>query len=391
MFRFILIIFFFISSYVYTQVQLPILAFSGVTTGNAKDFVTLKNAGFNISLDVYHTTKDAIRNLNAAEKSGVKLFIYSDSLMLKPDKVINQIKDHPAFYGSYVSDEPPVEHFAMIKWRIEGIKEFDKKGRFYINLLPNLASNKQLGTVSYQDYLQKFVEVVQPDFISFDYYPIKNDKVDAAWYNNLEDIRKVSLQINKPFWGFANSTVFGPHSQPTLAGLKLQQFGNLLYGAKGLQYFTYWTQNQDFRIKNNFQHSIVYEDGRPTPTYNLVKQVNAQIRILQRIFVNGTVKNVYHDGSCIPQGTNILKNLPENFSGFNSSKQSVLVSFIESAKKRFLIVQNKNIDKSISFKYKLKSAMNIVDNRTGAEKKIYVNVNSANILPGDILIFSYPK
>ena len=116
-----------VNSCVYSQGRLPILAFSGVQTGNVNDFIMLKNAGFNISLDVYKNTNDAIRNLDAANKVGIKLFIYSDSLMLQPDKIINRIKDHPAFYGTYVSDEPSSEQFPMVKWRIEGIKKFDKK------------------------------------------------------------------------------------------------------------------------------------------------------------------------------------------------------------------------------------------------------------------------
>lgn len=389
--RALLLLTFYISSWVNSQEHIPILAFSGVKTANINDFAMLKEAGFNISLDVYETTQDAVRNLDAAAKSGVKLFIYSDSLMLHPDKVINQIKDHPAFYGTYVADEPPVDKFAMVRWRIEGIKKYDRKGRFYVNLFPNEASGKQLGAISYQHYLEKFADVVQPDFISFDYYPIKNNKVDEGWYKNLEDIRRLSLQINKPFWGFANSTVFGPHLQPTLAGLKLQQFGNLLYGAKGLQYFTYWTQNQEFRSKHNFQHSIVYENGKPTPTYDLVKQLNAQIRSIEWIFLNAEVKNVYHAGSSVPKGTNTLKTLPKNFSVFNVSNESVLISKLEGKLKKFVIVQNKSIDRPITFKYKIKAPTNIINSQTGVEKNAIHTKTSEIILPGDLLIFSYLK
>lgn len=353
-----------ISFFASSQEHFPIMGFHGVQTGKVEDFAKFKEAGFNINLNVYFCTSDIIRDLKAAEKAGVKLFVYSDSLMLQQEKIITRIKDHPAFYGTYIADEPSVNQFPMLGWRIQGTKNFDKNGKFYINLFPNYASNEQLGIDSYLNYLQKFASEVKSDFISFDYYPIRKNKVDLAWYNNLEEIRNVSKSIKKPFWGFANSTIFGPFGQPTLEGLKLQQFGNLLYGAKGLQYFTYWTLEEDFRQKNDFKYSIVYEDGSPTPTYNLVKTLNFQIRNLTRIFANGTVTDIYHDGPNIPTGTMQLSLLPDNFKVFNKTNASILISMLQTSDKKYIIVQNKSITDSIAFIYKVNSGVRIIDSQT---------------------------
>lgn len=378
---------FFLKISILSQSNFPIVAFGGVKTGKVSDFQNFKKAGFNISLDVYDSTSSMLQNLDAADKASIKLFIYSDSLMLHPEKVINKIKNHPAFYGTFVADEPPVKDFPMISWRIEGIKEFDKKGKFYVNLFPNYASNDQLDTHSYADYLAKFVKTVPIEFISFDYYPIKNNSIDFSWYKNLEDIRNLAKSLNKPFWGFANSTIFQAYKQPTLAGLKLQQFGNLLYGAKGIQYFTYWTVDKEYRLKNNFQYSIVYEDGTPTPTYDLVKKLNMQIHNLAWIFANGDVKKVYHDGNIIPKGTTKLKNLPNDFSLFNETNQSVLISYLETAQDKFVIVQNKSLTNSISFVYQPIKSIEIVNSQTGVSSYISAKKRTSIILPGDILIF----
>lgn len=372
------------------QEQLPILAFHGVQSGKVEDYRKLKEAGFNISLDVYHNTADALRHLDAAEKAGVKLFIYSDSLMLHPSKIINRIMNHPAFYGTYVADEPSADQFQMLRWRIANIKEYDRKGKFYVNLFPSYASEQQLGIGSYDLYLNKYVSEVPVDFISFDYYPVQKNRLDPRWYKNLEDIRNLSVEAGKPFWGFANSTVFGPHEQPTLAELKLQQFGNLLYGAKGLQYFGYWTLDKTYRNANNFKHSVVYEDGSPTPTYNLVKSLNTQIQRLSWIFTNGTVKSIYHHGTAAPVGTHLLKGLPVNFSTFNPQKHPVLVSYITADKLDFIIVQNKNINSSITFTYKLIKAATIIDSQTGLGYIAGAERSSISVLPGDLLIFQLP-
>lgn len=388
--KLIIFIIFLLSSFLEAQSELPIVAFGGVKTGKVSDFKTFKNAGFNLSIDVYENTDDILNNLNAAEKSSVKLFIYSDSLMLFP-KIVNKIKNHPAFYGTYVADEPQVNHFPMLEWRIKGIKEYDKNGKFYINLFPNYASNEQLGANSYKEYLEKFINTVSVEFISFDYYPIKNNQIEASWYENLEDIRNLSIKYNKPFWGFANSTIFQQYKNPTLGGLKLQQFSNLLYGAKGLQYFTYWTVDKEYRLKNNFQHSIVYEDGTLSPIYKLVKELNTQIHNLEWIFLRSKVTRVYHDGKTVPKGTEKLQRLPSNFSSFNSTKESILISYLETPKSEFVIVQNKDINKSITFRYQPKIAMQIINSFTGESSIISTKMNNTSILPGDLLIFKKDK
>ncbi|ROI07152.1 hypothetical protein EGH90_07200 [Kaistella haifensis] len=389
--RFFLLVTILLSYQLKSQSDFPIMAFHGVETAKVEDFETFKNAGFNISLSVYHSTEKMLKNLDAANKASVKLFVYSDSLVVYPKQVINKIKDHPAFYGSFISDEPTAEHFPMLRWRILGIKEYDKKRAFYVNLLPNYASKEQLGTDSYMDYLEKFLQTVPVEFFSFDYYPIKNNKVEASWYQNLENIRDVSIKYNKPFWGYANSTVFHDYKQPTLGGLKLQQFGNLLYGAKGLQYFTYWTLEKEYRVKNNFQYSIVDEDARPTPTYDLVKKVNTQIHNLSWIFLDATVNKVYHDGKAYPIGTRKLTYLPPNFSKFNTTKESILVSYLESPLNNFVIVQNKDLVNSISLSFKPSVKMQIVNSETGISSYISTKETSSVILPGDILIFKILK
>lgn len=373
----------------HAQEPFPILAFHGVQSGKVEDFIKLKDAGFNINLGVYHSTRDAIRDLNAADKAGVKLFIYSDSLMLHPSKIINRIKDHSAFYGTYLADEPSAKQFPMLKWRIANIREYDKRGKFYVNLFPNHASVQQLGIGTYQLYLEKFVSEVPVDFISFDNYPVQKNQIDPLWYKNLEEIRELSLKSKKPFWGFANSTVFGNQAHPTLAGLKLQQFGNLLYGAKGLQYFGYWTLDKSFRAKNNFKHSVVYEDGTPTPTYDLVKAVNHQIKNLAWIFTEGTVQNVYHHGKDIPPGTYpLLTSLPA-FDVFNPQNHPILVSNLRSMAGNFVIVQNKNIKSPITLAYRLNRKAAIINNITGLPENTSLSLKYVNILPGDVLIFQF--
>lgn len=73
-------------------------------------------------------------------------------------------------------------------------------------------------------------------------------------------------------------------------------FSNLLYGAQGLQYFTYWTLDDENWKKNEFKHSIVDSRGNPTVTYSIVQKTNNDIQKYAGVFLGSTVDSVFHTG-----------------------------------------------------------------------------------------------
>ncbi len=371
--------------------QIPIMAFFGVQSTNVDDFKTFRNAGFTISFAIYEDNEQGIKALDAAQKADVKVIYYTDTLAYKPDVTIKLVKNHPALYGYYVFDEPSPKQFNMVKERINNYSRFDDTKMFYVNMHPNYAPKSALQDMSYTSYVESYMRNIPIKTISFDNYPLKNNVIDANWYSNLEVIRTASLKFNKPFWGFANATIFGQYKQPTLAGLKLQQYSNLLYGAKGLQYFTYWTLDTDNWKKSGFSYSIVYSNGKPTPTYAIVKNLNENIQRLAWVFTNSKVTDVHHDGNSIPVDTSKLQSVPEKFSVFNPSKREVLVSQLQNGNRYFVAVQNKNINSSIIFTYKANAGVQIVDSNTGKIKNIKSSQTTSKILPGDLLIFTYTK
>ena len=86
-------------------------------------------------------------------------------------------------------------------------------------------------------------------------------------------------------------------------------FSDLAYGAQGLQYFTYWTpvNSEGF----DYEFGPIGLDGRRTVAYDLVRQVNGEIKALSGVFAGAKVKWVRHTGKTIPRGTQRLTKLPE--------------------------------------------------------------------------------
>lgn len=376
-------------SFVFCQKEIPIMAFHGVQTNNVEDFKKFREAGFSISLKAFQSTADAIDNMNAASKAGVKVFVYTDSLMLNPEIIVPKIKDNLGLYGYYVADEPSVKDFDKVGWRTYNIRKTDNNLHpVYINLFPNYAGANQLGVVGYSDYLELFMKKVNVDFISFDNYPVKGNTLDKNWYDNLEQIRKLSNKYQKPFWAYANATIFQEYAQPTKAGIRIQQYSNLLYGAKGLQYFTYWTLEKSYREKNNYRYSIVDENGNKTPTYTIIENFNKQVQKLAWIFMDSHVTQVYHVGKTLPIGVVKMARLPENFVKLDTNGKEALISAMENEKQKFILILNKDLNNTLKLSYQVQSNVKSVNSSTGSLEAIKTK-NTITLLPGDLYIFTY--
>lgn len=372
----------------YSQKTIPIMAFFGVSTDNVSDFERFKDAGFSVSFNIYKNNKEGIKALDAAKKAGIGIIYYTDELFTNTYETVMEIKKHPALLGYYIADEPSVNDFNWVKTIINDIKLVDDKHLFYVNLYPNYATENQIKTQKYKDYLMEFAEKIPITFFSFDNYPVSNNKINSFWYENLEAIRELSVKNNKPFWGFANATIFNNDERPTEEGIKIQQFSNLLYGAQGLEYFTYWTLDNQQRQKNNFGYAIVYNNGLPTPTFEIVKKINHQINKLSWIFYGCKVKSIYHSGVVIPKGTVPLKKLPECIKFLKFDKNDgFLISNLQNMGKNFCVILNKNLSKFITINYKVTNHTKNINAETGALEVNFRKKGVKILKPGDLMIF----
>lgn len=368
--------------------QIPILGFHGVQKEylTEESFRTLKASGININLSIFETNEQAQRALDCAQAAGVKILLYTYDLVNNTKVTVNRFKNHPALFGYFIHDEPDSSMFDLLQHRIEEIKKYDNTKPCYVNLFPNYANDKQLGAKSYVEYLSDFVRKVDVSFISFDHYPLMNNKIYKDWYQNLELIRNSSILYKKPFWGYANATVYGPYSQPTVEGLKLQMYSNLLYGAKGLQYFSYWTLDDDAWKKDKLGYAMVNCKGVPTKTYEVVKKVNQDIQIFADLFMNGTVKSISHFGGEIPYFTKKLDKPVAGFSSFSATLPA-MVSTITNGNRNYICVLNKSITQNNILKVIPNSKFEILNGVTN--KALNLNrQNEISVKPGDIIIFA---
>lgn len=370
--------------------EFPVMAFHGVPEQftNKASFRFLKESGININFTVYTSNAEAQKALDCAQEAGVKILLFTPELVHSTAATVRRFKNHPALFGYYVRDEPSAAEFGEVSAKIKEIKKTDPLHPTYINLFPNYAENSLLKAKSYDHYLGLYISSVPVDFISFDNYPLMNDVIHKDWYANLESVRNASLRAKKEFWGFANATIFRTYRQPTLAGLRLQIFSNLLYGAQGIQYFTYWTLDDEYWRKNNFGKSMVDPKGLPTPTYHLVKSVNSQVRHYARLFQGSRVTSVFHTDVMRPAQTRKLPYQMRSMKNFRTGG-SAIVSYFSNKGSDYVAILNKDLYKDINITFDSTAPISILDSRA-VEKRLETGSRvRSTIGAGDILILKF--
>ena len=212
-------------------------------------------------------------------------------------ELIGQVRNHPAVFGYYLRDEPPASFFPGLATVSGFVKELHPGVWPYINLFPNYADASQLGTKTYDEYVEKFIEVCHPPILSYDHYAImEGGGFRGEYFANLESIRRAAVKHKLPFWQIVLSVGCLNYREPTAADMRFEVYTSLAYGARGLAYFKYFTPGA-----GNYRNGPIDQFGHKTPMWQIMRQVNLQVGKLAPTLLNLASDRVYHFGK-VPAG-----------------------------------------------------------------------------------------
>ncbi|MDR3197133.1 MAG: hypothetical protein LBU34_04620 [Planctomycetaceae bacterium] len=247
-------------------------------------------------------------------------------------------EEQKAVYSFYIRDEPNSSVFPLLNLWANAVK---KQGILpYINLFPDYANSQQLGSNSYEEHIDSFVQTCQPSYLSYDNYSLVNDTelIEDRFYNNLETIRKKSLQYNIPFWNVILANAHFDYAEPSAVTFNIQVYSTLAYGGKGIGYFTYYTPDV-----GNYRLAPIDQFGYRTKTWNALRHINLQIHSLAPVYCQLKSVNVFH-----------IQNVPKNGRGKDSTVhlksindgQFLVGEFVDSKDNPYVLVVNKNLKSS---------------------------------------------
>lgn len=256
----------------------------------------IKNAGFTIAnygamnagwgmLDPSYNENKAV--LELSKELGMKFLghVGTDengaafpSLEAKVAFIKEKFGSDPDYLGDHGADEPFPDTFDTHAQYINLFKAAMPDKDLWYNLFPNFVSETRLG-MGYEEYVDLWFQKAAVDYISFDYYPIhQNGSVRGNWYVNLDMIRAKSLAVRKPYWVIVQGgDVDGTTAEPTETEHRWSVWSSIALGAKGIQYFCYWTPTHDPGVLGPF---MVKADGTKTHMYDYTEKINKDIQTI---------------------------------------------------------------------------------------------------------------
>lgn len=273
----------------------------------SEEYARIRECGINFvnGFHYYENSNSRIlRVLDYCEENNLKFFVnkatvaedivkYSknaDKSLLT--KFINEIKpyaEHPAFAGELLMDEPGKPLFGAISAFTKAFEEAYPDKMWHVNLFPSYATGG-IQAPNYNDYISNWLLTVPSKHISYDSYPLlATGGITNDYFYNLDIIRSKSRFRKIPFWTFiqtlsiAGTPGVPDKREPSETDIRWQVWTNLTFGAKGIQYFCYWSPGNG---SEQFGEALIGLNGEKTVRYDYVKKINNDINRIGKILLN---------------------------------------------------------------------------------------------------------
>jgi len=325
--------------------EFPIMAWSGSPAG-AEQLGLMKEVGLNV------TGFCRVEELDAVRDAGLACIVSRtplEAMVDKPETTDAQIQEavsalaarigsHPAAFGVYLRDEPSAQQMPMIGRLAAALLKAMPNKLPYVNLFPNYANRQQLGTASYEEHLRAYLKFIKIPYLSWDNYSLTDGEMQQSFYDNLETVRKLTLEAKIPFWNCILATALFRHMEPSDATFNIQVYGTLAYGGRGIQYFTYYTPDN-----GNYRLAAIDHYGNRTATWDILRRINNQIHALAPTMLKLHSTGVYHWPLSTGAGTPLLKDI-------KTGAKLIVGEFADVNGRPYVMLVNKSLKDSVSFR-----------------------------------------
>ena len=266
---------------------------ASATTGLAKDYLDALSAAGLTADTARFESRDALDNYVRAQ--------------------LAQYKDHPAFYGVMLADEPSYHNAYCYSEIYQSIKRVMPECYVQYNLLPmevdtaaieryytgvenENATSAQI-EAAYRQYVELFLDAMGTDYIQYDDYPFKS-ATDGMWFwetttpyvdptslRNIQLVAEIAKERGLAVKVVTQSCIMkkgGSNGNVLIRQITendARWLNNYLmgFGVKQINYFTYWTKHSNSSTGEYFEDggSFVNRDGTTTAVYDFMKTIMA--------------------------------------------------------------------------------------------------------------------
>lgn len=234
-----------------------------------------------------------------------------DALDAKVESLLSVYAGYPGVYGVVLADEPKNLYVKSYGEVYNSIKRVSEKNGWniypdfnlnplnltklvYSNYYPyvegtggaNATTGKATfedGMARYQQYIENFMESMNPDVIQYDDYPLRNGYVSNTYIPCMQYIAQVAKERGIEFHMVTQTFDMrsnGVQSMTPLTEAGAHWLNNMLlgFGVREISYFTYYTNSENRSEGESFYDggsSFMTLMGKPTRTYYIMKDIMA--------------------------------------------------------------------------------------------------------------------
>lgn len=216
--------------------------------------------------------------------------------------------DQPYYYNLYPgasipacdTDTLPANYKRDMMSLFEEIRKLDPERMVLFNFACSSSPCYIGNNSNYSDYLESLEDLMHPAVWCFDIYPVRGS--DSNWtveydrfYKYMKAYADISAQSLRPFWYYCQSVSFKLNGNvhlptPTVDMLRYEVFTAIAFGAQGIIYWYYAQRNNE--PGTEYIISPVRYPGVRTSVWNVVKEVNEEIKRYEDIFLNADFVSV---------------------------------------------------------------------------------------------------
>lgn len=302
--------------------------------------------------------------------------------------------------GWHIFDEPHRKDFPEMARKVGWVRAVDQERLCYGNLLNITTNMAAIGFNNYDAYVHTYMKEVGTGFLSYDFYPVRQYinsgeiYIEPDFFENLEIVSKLSKYYHTKFWAFAHSVASNcgkpgvKYPVPEENHMRVQVFGNLAYGAQGLQYFTYKCPRPYGGY--TYTDAPIDIDNNRTPVWYMVQRINRDIHALTWVFLGAEMLRVGHTNAVTPSGCTRLSAdmLPAGVTSVDhgDGNPGLCVSMLQNGNNLFMMVLNGDIHQSQTARIETSAAMKrvLIDGTTEA---LAAGRQDYELLPGHFALF----
>jgi hypothetical protein len=299
----------------------------------------------------------------------------ADSEVTRAAAAFAKVATDGAVLGVLLNDEPQSAVIAAIGAVASRVREAAPAQIPFVNLFPYREFQNDWYE-DYETYVRLLVDTIQPGVISFDNYALTQAGMGDEFFSNLAIVRRVALEKQLPFWACIQSVAHFGYRVPSDETLHLQVYSALAHGARGIEYFTYFTPE-----RGNYRLAAIDGFGHRTPTWDVLRRINEEVHALAPTLLRLRSTGVYHYPDAPRQGEHLsasalvrsilMSKDEDEYTPPSVAARFLTGEFVDEAGRVYLMIVNKDLTYSFKFDIEFRrpvGALRRVNPYTGAEE-----------------------